>query len=379
MRTIINQFSVKTTILLNRGSLEALKTISGHKALIVADTIIEELGYLNQVKDYLCEAGITATTFTDVKPDPDTKVIAAGMKLYQEIQPDIMVAIGGGSAIDAAKGIFYAAAKMSTATSAKPYFIAIPTTSGTGSEVTDFSVITSEDQKVVLVDPYLTPDLAILDSTCISSVPQRVLVDTGLDVLTHATEAYVAKNATDFTDALAEKAIRIIFEELPALFLNSQGDVSRDRVHNASCLSGIAFNNAGLGLVHSLSHALGGRFLLPHGRCNALLLEKVIAYNADLAGSANNEAARKYAQLAKLLHLPARTVREGIVSYLDAVRQLKKQLAIESGLRQLQVDEEEFKESISDMVNAALLDRCTPTNPIEPTKEALTTIYQMIY
>lgn len=379
MRRIVNQFSVKTTILLNRGSLEALKTISGTKALIVADEIIDELGYLDQVKRYLSEAGIVSTAFTDVKPDPDTQVIAAGMKLYEEIKPDIVVAIGGGSAIDAAKAIFYSAAKMGTASVEKPYFIAIPSTSGTGSEVTDFSVITTENQKVVIVDEYLSPDLAILDSTCISSVPQRVLVDTGLDVLTHATEAYVAKKATDFTDALAEKAIKIIFDELPVLFLDSQAAFSRDRVHNASCLSGIAFNNAGLGIVHSLSHAIGGRFHIPHGRCNALLLEKVIAYNADLAGAADNEAARKYAQLAELLHLPARTVREGVVSYLDAIGQLKKQLGIEQGLSQLEVSEKSFMENISELADAALSDRCTPTNPVVPTKEVLETICQTIY
>lgn len=379
MRRIINQFSLRTNILLNRGSLEALKKVSGTKALIVADAIIDELGYLDKVKSYLMDAGIISSVFVDVKPDPDTKVIAAGMKMYETIQPDVVVAIGGGSAIDAAKGIFYSVAKMNNHALKKPYFIAIPSTSGTGSEVTDFSVITADEQKVVIVDEYLSPDLAILDSTCISSVPQKVLVDTGLDVLTHATEAYVAKNATDFTDALAEKAIKIIFEHLPILFNDCQADDSRDRVHNASCLSGIAFNNAGLGIVHSLSHAMGARFHIPHGRCNALLLEEVIAYNANLKGTADNEAAKKYAQLAELLHLPARTVREGVVSYLDAITQLKKQLSIENKLSQLGLNEADFMKTITEMSEAALLDRCTPTNPIEPTKEALEKIYQNSY
>lgn len=360
---------------MNRGSLKELKTIKGTKALVVADKMMAELGYLDKVLRYLAEGGIQATVFTEVKPDPDTKVIAAGMKVYEAVNPDLVVAIGGGSAIDAAKGIFYSVAQMSQEVRTKPYFIAIPSTSGTGSEVTDFSVITADNQKVVIVDDYLSPDLAILDATCISSVPQRVAVDTGLDVLTHATEAYVATNATDFTDALAEKAIKLIFEHLPILFTDSQNEQSRDRVHNASCLAGIAFNNAGLGIVHSLSHAMGGRFHLPHGRCNALLLEEVIRFNSELTGCAENQAARKYAQLAKLLLLPARTVREGVVSYLDAICQLKKELGVESGLDKLAISSKAFKDAVPEMAEIALNDRCTPTNPKQPTREELERIY----
>lgn len=376
---MLNQFTLKTKIVMNRGSLATLKTISGQTALIVADKIIDQLGYLEKVTDYLAEAGIRSMTFSEVKPDPDTAVIAAGMTIYQELKPDIVIAIGGGSAIDAAKGIFYSAAQMSQEAIERPYFIAIPSTSGTGSEVTNFSVITAEDQKVVIVDEYLSPDLAILDSSCINQLPQRVVVDTGLDVLTHATEAYVATNGTDFTDALAEKAISLVFQHLPILFEDIGNDESRDRVHNASCLAGIAFNNAGLGIVHSLSHAIGGRFHLPHGRCNALLLEKVIAYNAQLAGNAETKAAEKYAQLAKMLGLPARTVREGVVSYLDAISQLKKQLGVETGLSQLGLKEEDYLEAVPEMAKVALTDRCTPTNPVSPTMDHLETIYQMIY
>ncbi|MBP1041664.1 iron-containing alcohol dehydrogenase [Vagococcus sp. BWB3-3] len=375
---IINQFTLKTKIVMNQRSLETLKTISGHSALIVADKIMDQLGYLEKVKGYLAEAGIQSQIFSDVKPDPDTAVIAAGIKVYQEFKPDVMVAIGGGSAIDAAKGIFYAV-QMSQEPLAKPYFIAIPSTSGTGSEVTDFSVITAADQKVVIVDDSLSPDLAILDSSCIDQLPQQVVVDTGLDVLTHATEAYVAINGTDFTDALAEKAIRLVFQHLPILYEDIGNDDSRDRVHNASCMAGIAFNNAGLGIVHSLSHAIGGRFHLPHGRCNGLLIEKVISYNAQLAGTAETKAAEKYAQLAKMLGLPARTIREGVVSYLDAISQLKTQLGVESGLSQLGLKEEDYQVAVPEMAKVALADRCTPTNPVSPTTAHLEAIYQMIY
>ncbi len=240
-------------------------------------------------------------------------------------------------------------------------------------------MITADDQKVVIVDDSLSPDLAILDSSCINQLPQRVVVDTGLDVLTHATEAYVAANGTDFTDALAEKAIRLVFQHLPVLYEDADNVDSRDRVHNASCMAGIAFNNAGLGIVHSLSHAIGSRFHLPHGRCNALLIEKVIAYNAQLTGTAETKAAEKYAQLAKMLELPARTVREGVVSYLDAISQLKTQLGVESGLSQLGLKEKDYQVAVPEMAKAALADRCTPTNPVSPTTAHLEAIYQMIY
>ncbi|MBO0411618.1 iron-containing alcohol dehydrogenase [Enterococcus hulanensis] len=376
----INQkFSFKTKIICNPGSLKELKNLQGRTALIISDKVLEEIGYIETIKGYLSEAGITSHVFTDVRPDPDTKVLADGLKILQQIQPDVLVAMGGGSAIDAAKGIFYSAYQMMGDTFQKPYFTAIPTTSGTGSEVTDFSVITAEGDKIVLVDEYMAPDLAILDSDCVASVPRKVVIDTGMDVLTHATEAYVANDATDFTDALAEKTIRLLFENLPLIAEDIGNEHARDHVHNASCMAGLAFNQAGLGINHSLAHAIGGTLHLPHGRCNALLLEEVIAFNGDLEKSAANRAAKRYSKLAELLGLPARTVREGLVSYIDAVKKLKKQLNIESGFAELGIEEEVYQTAIEKMVEAAMLDRCTPANPIKPTKEELTMIYKKAY
>lgn len=377
---IINQkFSLKTKIICNQGSLEELKNLQGKTALIISDKILEEIGYVEKIKAYLTEAGITSHIFTDVRPDPDTKVLADGLKVIQRIEPDILVSMGGGSAIDAAKGIFYSAHQLLGEAFCKPYFVAIPTTSGTGSEVTDFSVITAEGDKIVLVDDYMSPDLAILDSDCVASVPKKVVVDTGMDVLTHATEAYVAKDATDFTDALAEKAIRLLFENLPLITKDISNEAARDHVHNASCMAGIAFNQAGLGINHSLAHAVGGTLHLAHGRCNALFLEEVIAFNGELEKSATNYAAIRYAKLAELLGLPARTVREGLVSYIDAVKKLKNQLAIESGFADLGIEEEVYKAAIDKMAEAAMMDRCTPANPIKPTKEELIRIYKKVY
>ncbi|WP_427813968.1 1-propanol dehydrogenase PduQ [Enterococcus sp. 22-H-5-01] len=356
-----------------------MKYVKGKTAMIISDKLIDDLGYVKIIQEYLAEAGLNSQIFTDICPDPDTKVLGVGLKLFQQIKPDVLIAIGGGSVIDAAKGIIYSAYKMFGGIFHKPYFVAVPTTSGTGSEVTDFSVITAEGDKIVLVDQFMAPDLAILDSDCVASVPRKVVIDTGMDVLTHATEAYVANNASDFTDALVEKAVRLIFEYLPLIAADIKNDEARDHVHNASCLAGIAFNNAGLGINHSLAHAIGGTFHLAHGRCNALLLEKVIAYNGDLSKSANNQAARRYAKLAKQLGLSARTVREGLVSYIDAVKHLKKQLDIEAGFGTLGIDQADYQAAIEKMAETAMMDRCTPTNPIKPSKEELITIYKSVY
>lgn len=343
---------------------------------------METLGYLQKTVDYLSEAGISSEIFSGVRPDPDVKVIADGLKLYRESGADVLVAIGGGSAIDTAKGILYFAWKFGSVGGVeikKPLFIAIPSTSGTGSEVTDFSVITSEGEKVCIVDEFIAPDIAILDSTCIQHVPQRVVVDTGMDVLVHAIEAYVSTKATDFTDALAEKAIKLIFENLEILYKDINNVNARDRVQNASCMAGMAFTNTSLGINHSLAHALGGTFHIPHGRSNALMLNTVMEFNADLAGSADGYAAEKYAKLATVLQLPARTRREGSVNFMLAVNRLKKKLGIEDNIRALGVEQTEFEKALEQMAETAMLDRCTSTNSKQPSKEDLIQIYQKCY
>ncbi len=363
-------------------SIRLLEEVTGTRAFIVSDSIMDQLGYLKTAVDHLAKAGISSVSFTEVRPDPDVKLIADGMKAFMESGADVLVAIGGGSSIDAAKGILYFASKMNQPDGKefkRPLFIAIPSTSGTGSEVTNFSVITSEDGKVCIVDEFITPDIAILDSTCIQHVPQRVVVDTGIDVLVHAIEAYVSTMATDFTDALAEKAIKLIFENLEILHRDVKNATARDRVQNASCMAGMAFTNANLGITHSLAHALGGTFHIPHGRSNALMLSAVMEYNADLRGSANGYAAERYAKLADLLKLPARTAREGTVHLIREVNRLKKALKIEDNLRSLGIDQSEFENALANMTDAAIADRCTPTNPRQPSGEDLVRIYQQCY
>jgi alcohol dehydrogenase class IV len=376
------KFKLKSKVYFNKESMQLLEQVKGTRAFIVSDSIMETLGYLQTAVDSLSKAGITSIVFTGVRPDPDVKVVTEGLKLYEESGADVLVALGGGSAIDTAKGILYFSWKLKNVTADKmnkPLFIAIPSTSGTGSEVTDFTVITSDGTKLCIVDEFLAPDIAILDSTCIQHVPKRVVVDTGVDVLVHAVEAYVSTSATDFTDALVEKAVKLVFENIETLYKDPKDSDARDRVQNASCMAGMAFTNTGLGINHSLAHALGATFHISHGRSNAILLSAVMEYNSDLRGSANSYAAERYAKLAKVLELPARTPREGTVNFIQAVDKLKKLLGVEPNIRSLGVDQKEFETALDNMSQAALLDRCTPTNPRQPSKEELIGIYQKCF
>lgn len=382
MRLIEDKFEIQSKIYFRKEAMLLLKEINGTKAFIVSDGTMEKLGYLQKAQDYLKEAGIPSVAFTEIHPDPDVKIIAKGLTGYQECDADILVALGGGSAIDAAKGILYAAWQLKAAEGQsfqKPLFIAIPSTSGTGSEVTNFSVITAEGEKICIVDSFIAPDMAILDSTCIQHVPKRVVADTGIDVLVHAIEAYVSLKATDFTDALAEKAIKTIFTYLEKVYKNPEDAYARDRVLNASCMAGMAFTNANLGINHSLAHALGGRFHIPHGRANALLLDVVIAYNSNIAGKIDDTVCERYAELARILNLPARTNREGTVSFMQAVKTLKKSLEVEEGIGALNIEKADYLEALDQMAETALQDRCMPTNPRQPTKEELIKIYEQAF
>lgn len=375
-----DHFIIKTKVYFNKGSMQMLRCLDGHCALVVSDGIMQELGYLQMAQDYLKEAGITSATFTGVKPDPDVNVVAAGVDAYEACHADLLVALGGGSVIDTAKAILYFVWQRKKAKGEhfeKPCFVAIPSTSGTGSEVTNFSVITANGTKNVLIDEFIGPDVALLDSMCIQHVPKAVIADTGMDVLVHALEAYVSTDATDFTDALAEKTAELIFGHLKKLYDDPSNDDARDRVQNASCMVGIAFTNSNLGITHSLAHALGAQFHLPHGRANAMMVEAVIEYNADISGTANNYAAWKYQKMAAELNLPARTPREGTVSLLRAIEQLKRDLGIPQGIHATgKVDPELFEKAVEDMAEEAMHDRCTPTNPIQPTKKDLVRLYR---
>ncbi|VUS72486.1 1-propanol dehydrogenase PduQ [Klebsiella spallanzanii] len=373
----MSEFLLKPRIRFGQDALAILNELPARNVLLVTDQAMVKFGLADRVTQILNARGIAFQVWDDVVADPDIATVVRGMKRMDNSYPDLVIALGGGSVIDAAKAVIFALAQTRPDAHRKPpCFVAIPTTSGTGSEVTAFSVVKAHAEKLVLVDPSLLPDIAILDPALVASVPPAITADTGMDVLCHALEAYVSRAASDFSDALAEKVVQQVFRYLPTCWRNSHDLLAREKMHNASCMAGMAFTNASLGITHSLAHALGGVFRVPHGRANALLMAEVVAWNADYQGQCDTDAARKYARLAHRLDLPATTTRQGVASLLVAIQALKDEMTMPSGIRDTGVDAGDFEQRLAEMVGQALRDSCTPTNPRAPDAHALTELYR---
>lgn len=373
----MNEFLLKPGIRFGQGALAALGELTATQALLVTDQAMVRFGLAARVTRILNQRGIPFTLWDDVIPDPDIATVVRGMKLMDAHYPDLVIALGGGSVIDAAKAVIFSLAQTQPeAGRQRPCLVAIPTTSGTGSEVTAFSVVKAHAEKLVLVDPSLLPDIAILDPELVCSVPPAITADTGMDVLCHALEAFVSRHASDFSDALAEKVVQQVFRYLPTCWRSGDNLLAREKMHNASCMAGMAFTNASLGITHSLAHALGGVFRVPHGRANALLMAEVVAWNADYQGNCDTPAAHKYARLAHLLDLPAATVRQGVNSLLAAIRALKAEMTLPEGIRETGIDAADFEHRLAEMVSQALDDSCTPANPRTPDAQALSALYR---
>ncbi len=344
-------FAMKPKLYFGEKPLEALSPLAGKRVLLVTDAFLVSSGLIAPVRAQL--GTCTLEIFDQVEPDPSLQLVARGIRMLREFKPEAVVAFGGGSPMDCAKAMVYFAAKEGG--SAIPLYC-IPTTAGTGSEVTSFAVLTDTDQgvKYPLVDDALLSQGAILDPSFLKGVPPRVTADTGMDVLTHAAEALVATGANHFTDALAERAFTVAYRALPEAF---KGDLTAkaDMLY-ASCMAGIAFNAAGLGVCHSMAHSLGGRFHVPHGRLNALLLPHVIHFNA-----ANQRTAEKYANLAKLCGLSANPR-----ALSAAMVRIRTALGIAS---KLDVSMAELKSSLPALAAATLADVCLEANPRKVTAE----------
>lgn len=378
----MKEFSIKTKIYFGEGSLEVLNEIKDKRVLIVCDKFMETSGTASKIKDKLSNCKVEI--FSDIVPDPSLEVVALGIQKLRSCDAQIIIALGGGSAIDGAKAIKEYANKLKDSTTLIEAFYAIPTTSGTGSEVTEYAVITNKEEglKYALADKSLLADYAILDPELVKTVPKSITADTGMDVITHAIEAYVSNNANDFSDALAEKALTLAFKYLPKAYEDGNDSEAREKLHSASCLAGMAFNAAGLGITHSLAHAIGGKLHIPHGRSNAIILPHVIEYNADL--NTNNfigqhsEAAKKYQRLAKLLELHASNVNVGVNNLIRAIKELQDKLNIPKTLQKHGTDIALAESVMNEVVEAAMVDICTKANPKEVDCKRLSEIYVKI-
>ncbi|EMT45689.1 bifunctional acetaldehyde-CoA/alcohol dehydrogenase [Anoxybacillus flavithermus] len=380
------------------------------RAFIVTDPGMVKLGYVDKVLYYLRKRPdyVHCEIFSEVEPDPSIETVMKGADMMHAFQPDVIIALGGGSAMDAAKAMWLFYEHPNTDFNGlkqkfldirkrvfkypklgqKAQFVAIPTTSGTGSEVTSFAVITDKKNNVKypLADYELTPDVAIVDPQFVMTMPKHITADTGMDVLTHAIEAYVSNMANDYTDGLALKAIQLVFEYLPRAYKNGNDEVAREKMHNASTIAGMAFANAFLGINHSLAHKLGAEFHIPHGRANTILMPHVIRYNAQKPKKftafpkyEHFVADERYAQIARLLGLPAKTTEEGVESLVQAIIKLAKELDMPLSIAATGVKKEEFESKVEQLAELAFEDQCTTANPKLPLVSDLADIYRQAY
>lgn len=380
----MNSFDIKTKIYFGDNALDRLEQLPYSKVLVITDPFIEKSGMLQSVTYRLKNRGIDFDVFTDVVPDPPIEKIIKGVEKVSSYNPDCIIAIGGGSALDEAKAIReFATRIVSTKDIA---LIAIPTTSGTGSEVTSFAVVTDPERgvKYPLVSESMLPTEAILDAELVKSVPATVTANTGMDVLTHALEAYVSTNNNEFSNALAEKSIEICGTFLLRSYLDNNDTHARKKMHVASCLAGLAFNSASLGLNHGIAHAIGATFHIPHGRANAMVLPHIIEYNSEINKNSKSRPSypacvRKYVNAAKLLGVSnfneITTVR-ALVSYIQF---LMKEMNMPLSISQCGIEREEYLRAIDKMAESAINDACTPTNPRVPTKAEVVAILEKMY
>lgn len=329
--------------------MRILGELNPGRVLTVTDPFFYKNGKARAITELAQPAA--AQYFYDVTPDPSVELAAKGTAVVQDFQPDTVIALGGGSAMDCAKAMVYFSGTAAT-------LVAIPTTSGSGSEVTDFAILTHNGVKHPLVDGRLQPDMAILDSDLLSELPASLVADGGFDVLTHALEAYGANNAGSFTDALALDAFRSAFHALPDSHRGSLR--ARPTVHTAATMAGLAFTRSGLGLCHALSHSLGGEFHIPHGRLNAILLPAVLRRNAAGAG-------HKYAAAARSIGLEGRAETVAVRNLITALTRLRKELSLPATLTQAGVSAAAVRGKMSSILSAALADPCCATNPIPVT------------
>ena len=411
-RNNMQWFKVPPKIYFERNSIQYLQEVKdANRVFIVTDKTMVDLGFVNKITEQLNlrQNKVQVSLFCDVEPDPDIKTVRRGLEIMKSFAPDLIIALGGGSAMDCAKGmwLFYEHEDVDFGDlkqkfmdirkrafkypelGEKAKLVCIPTTSGTGSEVTPFAVISDKEnnKKYPLADYALTPSIAIIDAEFTTNLPASVTADTGMDVLTHALEAYVSVLASDYTDGLALQAIQMVFKYLPRAVKNGKNDLeAREKMHNASAIAGMAFANAFLGMNHSLAHKIGGIFHTPHGRANAILLPHIIKYNGTVPQKLSTwpkyehyQANEKYETVAKLLGLKANTTEEAVNSLAEAVMNLGKEVGIKMNFSEQNIAEEDWNNNLSNIAYMAFEDQCSPANPRVPMVEDMIEILKKAY
>ena len=382
----MKRFKLSTEVLISEDAINALLDVKDVNAVLITDKFMVDSGMADMILKKLSNCK-EVSVFSEVIPDPPMDLIERGIAFLDDKDCDVVVSLGGGSSIDAAKAIVYMAGKIELAQNQdnpkRIKHIALPTTSGTGSEVTQFAVVTDSNTgvKIPLIDESMMPDIAILDPELVKSAPPFITADTGMDVITHALEAYVSETASDCSDCLAEKAAELAFEYLPKAYRNGYDIKARDKMHRASCLAGMAFNLVNLGLNHGIAHALGAIFHIPHGRANALVLPYVIEFNADMAREGakhSNDSAKKYQRLARIIGLPAPTPKVGVSNLIQEINRLLKYMDRPMCISDCGISLEEFEANRQEIIRRALADACTVANPRKVSAEDISKILDNI-
>ena len=372
------EFILNTKIISGHNALLELDLSKSKRVSIFTDNNMLKIGACDSTIELMKKNNIDYEFFSDIEPDPSFEIVIKCLSKILTFESDTIIAIGGGSVIDTAKSVIYFALEINKRMPSglkKPFFIAVPTTSGTGSEVTSYAVITDKEthRKVPLVSNEMLPDIALLDSQFTLTVPPRITAETGMDVMAHAFESYVSINSSPFTIPYSEYSIIGVFNNISKAVHNGKEVDARIAMHEVSCIAGIAFNNAGLGLIHAMAHALGGRFRQPHGRANAMLMPYVIEYNAKHC----KKSAAKYAKIITLLNV--KNIDDDITAsqiLKSLILELNKTIGINNKIYDYGVDKIEFENAIDEMASNALKDVCLLTNPVKPSLEDVKNIYK---
>lgn len=374
-------FELRPKICYGVDSINILDNMNYKKVCIATDQLMIDIGILELLTDKLDVLGIEYHVFNDIEPDPSIEIVKNGLSHIIRTKPDALIALGGGSVIDAAKAIIYMCLNtkkifIEEEYIHKPDFIAIPTTAGTGSEVTEYAVITDKVNgvKIPIKAKEMLPDMAILEPKFVTSVPKSVTASTGIDVLTHSIEAYVSNNSNAFSEAYALKATKMTFENLYNSYLTPKNLTYRENMQIASCIAGIAFNNSGLGITHSIAHSLGAMYKLPHGLTNAIVLPYVMKFNAR-----DKSTLIKYSEIAQNLGCDQEEKESKFIWLLYNVIEQNIKMDIPLSLVRANIDKNKFESNLDEIANKVMDDICTTTNPVKVSREEIIKLLNEIY